>query len=203
MPNGKDKLAHPFLITARHLFPDSIDKSEIEFEIDTLSGARSMNGTIYFPDDDVVDIAVIRIRESLGNTYYKTHSNGEYTVGQDVFFVGFPLGLSLKIPGMNGDFPLPLTKKACLSGFDEDGDLYIFDGHNNKGFSGGPVGYYDHDKSETHIIAVISGYYPQIGFVNVDDHSYEYAENSGIFIAYSFRSALAIMEELNEEGLLA
>ncbi|HEY0770784.1 MAG TPA: hypothetical protein VGD31_10665, partial [Sphingobacteriaceae bacterium] len=67
----------------------------------------------------------------------------------------------------------PLVKKATLSAFIEDADLFLFDGHNNPGFSGSPIGYHDLDKKETHVIGVVCGYYQQTNKIEWDERFFE------------------------------
>ena len=57
--------------------------------------------------------------------------------GQDVFFLGFPYGIVGKVAFTANGYPLPFVKRATLSLIKDD--VYFLDGHNNPGFSGGPV----------------------------------------------------------------
>ena len=88
-------------------------------------------------------------------------------LGDEGFFMGFPYGLSTSDRGnTNAGFPLPLLKKAVFSGNSLMNDIYVLllDGHNNPGFSGGPVLFKDRLKSgdnKYHLIGVISAYVNQ------------------------------------------
>ena len=60
--------------------------------------------------------------------------------GQDVYFLGFPYGLHGDMSALSNDLPFPFVKKGIISLFHNDGVNRIYlDGHNNPGFSGGPV----------------------------------------------------------------
>jgi hypothetical protein len=61
-------------------------------------------------------------------------------LSQDIYFLGFPYGLRCDVGAANADFPIPLVRKGCLAKIPTpDQDFMIIDGHNNAGFSGGPV----------------------------------------------------------------
>ena len=91
---------------------------------------------------------------------------GEIHVGEDLYFLGYPFGLSTDGSKINYGLPLPLVKKAILSGMGENGLMYL-DGHNNPGFSGGPV-----VSTNNKLVAVCTGYLAASG------------ENDGIITAW-------------------
>ncbi len=59
-------------------------------------------------------------------------SPGDFFIGQDVYFAGFPLGLVGQ--GIASPFPAPLIKKAIISGAPGEGYKFPFylDGHNRR-----------------------------------------------------------------------
>ena len=61
-------------------------------------------------------------------------------LSQDVYFLGFPYDLTNDGGTINRNFPIPLIKKGILSAI-QVGEVktLLLDGHNNPGFSGGPV----------------------------------------------------------------
>jgi S1-C subfamily serine protease len=83
-------------------------------------------------------------------------------LSQDVYFLGFPYGLQVEIgPDLNRDFPLPLIKKGIVSSMEfRNGclDCMLLDGHNNPGFSGGPVVCIHLGTRNLKVAGVISGY---------------------------------------------
>jgi hypothetical protein len=82
-------------------------------------------------------------------------------LSQDAYFLGYPYGLHAEGGSLNAHFPLAIVKKACLSMFALGGpDAYILlDGHNNPGFSGGPVVFAPNGQgAPTNVAAVVSGY---------------------------------------------
>jgi len=81
------------------------------------------------------DIAVLAHESQLTVTFPMPVSDKGMSLGQSAYFLGFPYGYSYVLK-QNG--ALPLVKSATVSAFNVDGRL-VLDGHNNPGFSGGPV----------------------------------------------------------------
>jgi hypothetical protein len=105
------------------------------------------------------------------------------TPGAEVFFYGFPLGnLGTEALGIK----FPLVKKAIISGWVKNKglDVLVLDGHNNLGFSGGPVVRYDTQSKKMNIIGVISGYVPEPINVKHKGDTLLVNENSGIIVCY-------------------
>jgi len=117
--------------------------------------------------------------------------------GQDVFFLGFPYGLSFDVGEVNRNFPMPLVKKGIVSAmfFTEPGQRFFVDGHNNPGFSGGPVVFKVPGENDFKIAGVISGYAPEHRVVNGALEPIENT-NSGIITAYSINNAQRLIEEI-------
>jgi hypothetical protein len=118
-----------------------------------------------FRCDDPIDIAV------LVPPHVLTHSDPlepgspvSIFFGQDVYFLGFPYGLSMDSKHVNGAYPFPLVKKGVYSAnIDEQGvKVILLDGTNNFGFSGGPIVYRDLNQNKLvfYLLGVISGFRP-------------------------------------------
>lgn len=112
---------------------------------------------------DPYDIAVLAPPQILAN--YPTVQLGTSSIayGQDVYFFGFPYSMHGHIGATNNHYPLPFVKRAIVSmlNFREPYDqLLVLDGHNNSGFSGGPVIFqtWGITPGEWRIAAVISSY---------------------------------------------
>jgi hypothetical protein len=130
-------------------------------------------------------------------------------IGQEVYFFGFPqtpTGQLLFTKVKGADFPAPFVKKAMLSAADNDVPnrrVFYFDGFNNRGFSGGPVAWFDDQKQTWHVIAVVSAYVPSIEqLVGVPSLSLNNVTlspavlvNSGILVGHSSDSALAAIRK--------
>jgi len=194
------QVANVFLVTVRHLFPNVQSGAQVTIGITTDNGLNQVTGTIYFHSTATVDIGLIKITTPLV-PYYKFHHNA-FAIGQESFFCGFPYGFAIESVGINNGYPFPLVKRASMSAYRPQLQLYTFDGHNNPGFSGSPIGFHDVDKKETHIIGVVFSYHGQANTITIGGNSYTYSENSGIFYAYSFALVFDIINGLKTQSLL-
>jgi hypothetical protein len=118
-------------------------------------------------------------------------SNG-MAYGQELFFLGYPYNLLGNVILTDQGYPLPFVKRAIFSCFDKN--IYYLDGHNNRGFSGGPVVFDPQRGTPTSIAAVISGYMSvaeQI-YGNIEQElTYQY--NTGIIVSYKIELALSLI----------
>ena len=117
--------------------------------------------------------------------------------GQDLFFLGFPYGMASDIGELNRNFPLPFVRKGILSLIDMNQKTkpFIIDGHNNPGFSGGPVVFKKPNSTEFQIAGVIHGYRPEF---KVENAQYVPIENtnSGMVIAYPIGEAVELAKDI-------
>ena len=113
--------------------------------------------------------------------------------GQEVYFLGFPYGVLSQVVFGDVDHPLPLVKRALLSSFVRE--VYLLDGHNNPGFSGGPVVFGHGGAIPNSIAAIVSGYRfaPEPVFLDQTETSLTYRYNTGIIISYKIETALALI----------
>lgn len=184
-----------YVVTAKHIFGDPIDGEIKEFEIKTNKGNVKYRGPILISKKKNVDIAVFLSDKKI-LPVVDFILEGNVTFGMDVIFLGFPYGLSQNIRDMN--FNLALVKKAMVSGITmEENDVRVIylDGHNNPGFSGGMVSYYDEGLDKCVIIGVVSGYIYQNNISNTAIGLVNYTENSGIIKCYSIGNFIEILEE--------
>lgn len=145
-----------------------------------------------------VDVSVLCAAVQLTDREMKIDAApGGFFAAQDVYFAGFPLG----IEGVNlaSPFPAPLVKKATISGAAGNGYKHPFylDGHNNRGFSGGPVYLKIQGKEQFVISMVVSSFIYSCEAVH-DDKAHptglHVQQNSGIMQAYSIRNALELID---------
>ena len=132
-----------------------------------------------------VDISVLAPQQLFGGSA-PLKIPAPMTLAKDVYFLGFPFNMSLDVGNLNADFPLPFVKRAILSAFFTDRGLVLLDGHNNPGFSGGPVVGSDGER----VIGVISGYRHQRQAVldsNENEGPYTYDMNTGIIHVWDAR----------------
>lgn len=123
-------------------------------------------------------------------------------LGQDAYFLGFPFGLRADIGALNREFPLPLVKKAVLSAMLDEPDgteIWLLDGFNNPGFSGGPVLFAPDRRQpfQYNVGAVLSGYRYEESSILVGgtETPLKSRHNTGIIIAHSIRHAMSIIED--------
>lgn len=113
------------------------------------------------------------------------------TYGQDLYFLGFPSGHQIDVGALNRGFPMPLVKKGVLASMPTltEPVQFLIDGHNNLGFSGGPVIFKKSGSQGFNIAGVISGFYKE------RDETDEFLENtnSGIIQAFGIKNALDLI----------
>ncbi len=113
--------------------------------------------------------------------------------GQDVFFLGFPYWFLGRIIFGDDGYPLPFVKKALVSSLDKS--VFLLDGHNNPGFSGGPVVFTSPGTSQCKFAAVISGFQAVEEPILVSGQKTEfvYEDNTGIIISYTVNHAVELI----------
>ena len=190
-----------YLVTAKHLTGGKyID--EIEIWRDEWSRLRV---DVVGIGKGTEDIIVLSAGGILTQTLPINVGNEGIIVGQNVRFLGFPLGLALDYMMERGGVRLPLVKAGILSGmkFENKVSLLLVDGHNNAGFSGGPVVFkpLGNEEDVWKIAGVVSGY--QIENMAVKDKMGRIVGtadgNSGILVATGIEAALKLIE-LNPIG---
>lgn len=180
-----------YLVTAKHCVKDIAGKSEIKLFRD---GKWNPLAVELVGHSDV-DISVLAPSTQLARKEAIVDTAvGGFLAGQDAFFAGFPLGL--EGANVESEFPAPLIKKAIISGKasgSDDSTVFYLDGHNNPGFSGGPVYLRLPGRKEYVITMVISGYTSNLSAVVDKDGRptlLNVWENSGIIQAFSIKHAL-------------
>lgn len=129
-----------------------------------------------------------------------TASSDGVAYGQDIHFLGFPYHFLGNVIFTDAGYPLPFAKRATLSCF--DGHVYLLDGHNNPGFSGGPVVFGAPGAAATNVAAVISGYkfVQEPVFQGEDETELSIKYNTGIIVSYKIEHAVALIKA-NPVGL--
>jgi len=166
-----------YLVTARHVV-DQIEKTSL---------VEVMHGNIWKPilvdlighGADKIDVSVLAPHQIFGPSHPLTIA-GKWILSEAVYFLGFPYELSSNTAGLNQKFPLPLVKKATISGISIDKRMILLDGHNNPGFSGGPV---VRETDASQLIGVVSSYESESQHVSDSDGKpgpYTYHQNTGI-----------------------
>ena len=190
-----------FLITARHLFRKKIKNNEEVLITVCLNNVNKVfKVKIYLHQNPNIDIAVLKIPQSISQFPSLLLKGGDsYFLAQECLFFGYPLN-SLGSITKEGK-KIPLVKRAIISAiYDENGiDYLLLDGHNNPGFSGGPLLTYSHQMENQYIIGVITAYYPQPHKIKLNDTipPITFNENSGIIVAFPSQYILEILESIH------
>jgi len=196
-----------YVITARHIV-QGIAKND-EIEVYQNSQWNKLPVKLVGLGENGIDIAVMALPQQLPLSpppLIPVKDAGLF-LSQDIYFLGFPYGLQTDVsPEINLSFPLPLVKKGIISSFKWDNgkiSYMLLDGHNNPGFSGGPVfcpplGNGTQESKQVGVIGVISSYLYTWektfkGQTTESELIGYYQSNTGIILAYSINHAISII----------
>ena len=156
----------------------------------------------YVDGSNDIDIAVIKTSIPIDSKPWVELSSVGVILGQDVHFLGFPYfqnSIRYNSETLNREAPFPLVKKATISSLPQSNQPFFYlDGHNNLGFSGGPVTFWDSATNKQKVIGIISSYLTHNGEIKpVETLSSQllYQENSGIAVAYNIQYAQDIIDK--------
>lgn len=191
-----------FVITAKHVFESKNYPTSAVIEV-LLDGVyESIPVDIKYPADVRIDIAVLKTNpyRTLTKFFGNKCTTEGLVYGQDVYFLGYPYNydsLLVSYPGSKS--PAPFVKKACMSGMLSPSPSILFlDGHNNPGFSGGPVCFKRGGDKLFSIAGVVSGYrYDEAPLFDKDNHQTNFyiKENTGIINVSDISFAVNIAKE--------
>ena len=185
-----------YLITAKHI----TNNQEIEVVEIWRNGWTTIKVKTVGIGEGEEDIIVLAANKKLTENFDIEVGSEHVTLGQNVRFLGFPLGIETGYMPMEKGVRIPLIKGGILSAikFEEGASWLLVDGHNNAGFSGGPVIFkpLEGKIGIWKIAAVISGY--RIENASVIDNTRKiigYAEgNSGILVATGIKTAVGLIK---------
>ena len=203
-----DYLSRQYIVTAKHVV-DSIDRQgKICINLDSNWHELSVN-LVGVPQNGA-DVAVLCAGTRLSLSSCPEGKSGEIFYGHQVYFLGFPFGMSMP-PSRptSGSFPVPFIKQGIVSamGVQIDGNRVIcLDGFNNPGLSGGPAVYHPNpfkpmgERNPTKILGIISGYRFDSEPIYVENEGQEeltsliYKANTGIVIVHPISDAISVIE---------
>jgi hypothetical protein len=195
--------SNDYLITAKHLFPTNLtNKSAVDIEILRNDGWIKFKPNYLIHSNTNIDITVLDLKSNDQKDNLFDIGSKNYYLSQECFFLGFPFGLRMddREGKMNNGFPLPFVKKAIISSFISDTShmkQIFLDGHNNPGFSGGPVvitNYESGSKHKMRIIGVVSAYLNEEKIIKTPLGDFKNSENSGIVLSYEFDHVMEIIK---------
>lgn len=187
-----------YLVTARHLVDSLTSAGTLQIWHDKMW--KNVEVTLVGHGTGHIDISVLAPNITISGNY-PLELEGSCRLAQDVYFLGFPYEMGSEVGSMNRDFPIPMVKKGIISGFHKEAgaNVLYLDGHNNPGFSGGPVVCEEVSVQEetTSVIGVVSGYrYDAVPiYLDKDKTTLTYHANTGIVIAIGIKHALDLIEE--------
>jgi hypothetical protein len=185
-----------YLVTVDHLIPTGCGECSIDIWRD--NAWMSLTGKAIRPHSSDVAAVAIFLTERLSPESTAWSKVDELQLAQQMDFIGFPFGLRTAENTGAEISEIPFVKTGILSAIDSRNPqaviLYV-DGHNNPGFSGGPVVFYPQGESEPRIAGVLIGYrWDALPVVKREDLRDPGAEsfkdlytrgNSGIVVAFS------------------
>ncbi len=183
-----------YMITARHIVEPIRDKAVVYISHDRKW--VPIDTYLVGHGAEHIDITVLSPIYAFGASYPLKLTMDGLMLAEDVYFLGFPYGLGADAKTeLNMGFPLPFIKKAIVSAIMYEDNQIFLDGHNNPGFSGGPIARRSSPDKQT-VIGVISGYrYDRHKVRDKDGNetTQTYDTNTGIIIAHNIKHALEII----------
>ena len=191
-----------YLVTAKHVVGSIQDGETVE--ISHNGHWKPMTVRVVGHGAGDLDVSVLAPQVLFGASHVLRTTTANLVLAEDVYFLGFPYGWSSNVGALNGGFPMPLVKKAIVSALGIGDEPLLLDGHNNPGFSGGPVARRGNSAEQT-VIGVVSGYRSE--WRNVLDGAgntgpYVHIINTGIVIVNDIRHVISLITD-NPIGIAA
>ena len=195
-----------YLITAKHLVQHISFSKEKKGVIGIFheNQQKMLHITLVGHCDGENDISVLSTDIQISPTYNMKPSVANLAYGQDIYFLGFPYLDGKDISKINRNFPMPFVKKAIVSNMNKvsrNKAIFYLDGHNNPGFSGGPVVFKPIGHIEYQVVAVISGYRCEQSSIYQENEKnklttkLKYKTNTGIIISYGVECAVDLIKK--------
>jgi hypothetical protein len=190
-----DHLGKQYIVTARHVI-DGIQENDT---IQIAANDEWVPISVRLVGHSEVDVSVMAASQKLAHAEMKLEpAIGGFFIGQEVFFVGFPL--EMQGFRMDSPFPVPLLKRAIISTGHPIGakKLFFLDGHNNPGFSGAPVYLKIPGEQQFKVSMIVASYTATREPVydgNAQPTDLTVWSNSGIMAAYSIKEAIDLIEK--------
>ena len=200
-----DRNGKQYVITARHVV-EGISTGD-ELQIFHEKRWKRTRVDVVGIGEKAVDVAVLACPIQLAPPYPLEASCDGLKYGQSIYFLGFPFGWGGGAEEINRGFPIPFVKAGIVSAMTSGDALRIFiDGHNNKGFSGGPVVFVPtgRPQNEFRVAGVVANYpisrepvVDRHGVPIVGDHNEPHAyvqENPGFVVAFQIAHATDLID---------
>jgi len=183
-----------YLVTARHV----VESLQIPGPLQVFrnNAWQATNVVSLWLSPSGADLAVIGLVQLLpvaGTVFVGPDTT--FFLSERVFFLGFPFGMTMNVGAANNGYPVPFVKHGIIASFSQrignESRLLFLDGHNNNGFSGGPVVTVSADH-RVGVHGVVSAYHfnNEPIMLNGQPSGLTYNANSGLVIAYDLKEAL-------------
>jgi len=182
-----EKGENQYLVSAAHAFNGREEVKEIWIYHENTW--KPIPVKVVFNDTEYSDTIVFKLPLTITPKLEIHRTTVNVILGTWAYILGFPLGLYTPAKGINNNFPVPFIKAGLVSSIilERHGVTSIYlDGHNNKGFSGGPVVWYpDNNLKDVRVIGTVSGYIREPATHNETMEDIEsHQVNAGIIQAY-------------------
>lgn len=194
-----------YLVTARHVVDGLTPGSSVTVLRNKAWQPLEISGVWYSPTG--ADIALLSLKRQLSPALRITLGDSvRFFLSQNIYFLGFPYGLHMDGALINDDYPVAFVKSGIVASFSQvsGGSQIIYcDGHNNPGFSGGPIVTIS-EKQEIAVIAVVSAYRYSADpiLLNGADTGLTYRSNTGLVIGYNIHEAYLRAKALGNGALI-
>jgi S1-C subfamily serine protease len=188
-----------YIVTARHVVSGAT--GTVTVGIQHQSQWKELKCELVGLADDPIDVAVLTATHQISPNHPLEPTTRDLYLSQDVYFLGFPYGLQADIGELNAHFPLPLVKKGCVSMLalgPATAKYILLDGHNNPGFSGGPVIFSPAGKpGEVRVAGIVSGYRStrEKIYIGENETPFTHEYNTGIVVAYAIEYAVDLIRK--------
>lgn len=195
-----DYLGKQYLVTARHSVHGLGSQGQIEIWRE--GNWKPLDVAAIYPSNAQVDAVALLPKQPLSVNYPLAPSMDGLQIAQQVYFLGYPSGLATvgTIPAPPGFGEFAFVKSGIVSAMDsrdKSAMIIYVDGHNNPGFSGGPIVFRPGGSGEFRVGGVVQGYRNEalpvlkrkdLGNPRASAHQDLYTRtNSGIVVGYSIK----------------
>ena len=186
-----------YLVTANHVVKDLNGTCDVRIFHD--NQWKNIQVTVVGHCSGNIDISVLTAPLQVSPTFPFEATSAGMAYGHDVYFLGFPYGMTTEVGSLNNDYPFPFVKKAivsCMQLTDDGVQINYLDGQNNPGFSGGPVVFKKPNEIDYKVAAVISGFagVHEPVYQGADKLPLTYKYNTGIIISYGIKHAVDLIK---------
>ena len=190
--------ARQYLLTARHLLAKTGDSVALKLFFKKVW--LDLSAKVIARGKGEVDLVVLELPQRVSSKDFiaQPAGVGEMTVGQDVYFVGYPYKMWVDYGDVAAGLPGPFLKKGALSSVHMGPPRVIYvDAINNEGFSGGPLYFFRNgNPNELRIAGIVSKFKvepePVIG-QDGEPTGMTVQYNTGFLVAYDIREALDLI----------